>query len=119
MTGLRLAGPGEPLHHVDQQLGQPFGQVGLGEEGAGVTVIDGPAPGEHFAQIGGEDGSVELPLADVRVRDGHLTPRFQDASCSVSFQPLDCQVRSCGSSEPPHLSLVETLGGREEPSDGL
>ena len=77
MTGSVLPVPDKPLHHVDQQVGQAVGQVGLGEEGGGVTVIDGPAPGQDFAQVGGEDRRVELPQPNVGVRASPPAPGFR------------------------------------------
>ena len=52
---LALAGAAQTARHVDDQLGQPPGPGRLGEERPGIPVIDGPPPGQDFAQVGEED----------------------------------------------------------------
>ena len=54
-----------------------MGQVGLGEEGGGVPVIDGSPTGQDFAQVGGEDRGIELPLPNVRMGGDDLPPGFE------------------------------------------
>ncbi len=42
------------LHDIDEQLGQPVREVGLGEKGCGIAIICRTASGQHGGEIGCE-----------------------------------------------------------------
>src|SRR5215510_184136 len=57
----------EPTHDINQQLRQAVCEIGLREERLGIPIIHSPSSSEDFAQVGSEDGGVELALANVSV----------------------------------------------------